>query len=84
VATIITIIIIMTTAMAMPAIVAHATNVAAMATKTTTAILLVILSKERPLTFMILFMMSDYPTATMIFSPRQQKKLPNMCQSGHG
>jgi hypothetical protein len=61
-----TIIIIMIIAMAMPATVAHVTDVVAMAIITTTTIIiqLVVLSKERPLTFMVLFMMSDYPTAS--------------------
>jgi hypothetical protein len=72
------IIMIMTTAMAMPTTMAHATDVVA-AGIIITIIQLVVLSKEKPLTSMVLFMMSDYPTATMTCSPRQQKKSPSMC-----
>jgi hypothetical protein len=79
---IIIITIIMTTVMAMPTIVAHATDVVAMVIIITTIITikqLMVLSKERPLTSRVISMTSDYPTATMTCSPRQQKKSLNMC-----
>jgi hypothetical protein len=73
------IIIVMITAMATPATVALVIDMVAMAIITIIIItLLMVLSKERPPTFMVLSMTSDYPTATMTFSPRQQKKLPSM------
>jgi hypothetical protein len=80
VAIIIIIIIIIMIAMATSATVAHVIDMLAMGKIIIIIIMqLMVLSKERPPTFTVLFMTSDNPTATMTYSPRQPKRSPSMC-----